>query len=60
MVDTNRPAAFDVRDTETGKVIARLPTLAKAMELCNELEPDDQEASGMWRYCIDPVREIDT
>ncbi len=56
MTDTNRPVAFEVVDTETKSVIAKCATHAQAFALCDELEPDDAESSGMWRYCIEPVR----
>lgn len=59
MVDTNRPVAFEIWDTETRTVIATCKSQAEAFALCDELEPDDREASGMWRYCIEPVRASD-
>lgn len=56
MTDTNRPVAFEVWDTETRTIIATCKTQAEAFALCDDLEPDDGDASGMWRYCIEPVR----
>jgi hypothetical protein len=56
MTDSNRPVAFEVVDTETKTVIAKCETHAQAFALCDELEPDDGESRGPWRYSIEPVR----
>ncbi len=56
MTDPNRHVAFEIWDTETKTIIATVSTMAEAFNLCADLEPDDAESSGMWRYCIEPVR----
>jgi hypothetical protein len=56
MTDPNRPAYFEVIDTENHCVIAVCASQAAAFAMCDELEPDDSEASGKWRYIIEPMR----
>lgn len=55
MVDANRPAAFDIRDTATGTTVDRVTTHDDALRVCHGLEPE-QSPEG-WRYIIEPVRE---
>lgn len=56
MTDPNRPAYFEVIDTCEHRVIAVCESQAAAFALCDELEPDDGEASSKWRYIIEPMR----
>ncbi|SCB51777.1 hypothetical protein GA0061099_102147 [Bradyrhizobium yuanmingense] len=56
MVDTNRPAFFEVIDTQESVVVAVCASHAAALAVCNDLEPDDREYCGGWRYIIEPMR----